>query len=672
MMLNPPKTQRWSSQKWRWLIPILLLLMFLATLIWLPWQAQRMEANERQEQLIADTLWVEQAIQFQLGRNEEILRLIGNDIVYERLSPSLATDRFRQLLNSNHEILRIVWFDEHDSVISSTSELAHPAKDYTLPSHLESNRIESIRIEADNKTRCLPPALESGSKNAYLLSCQIPLIKENQRHGSIVVSYRLQGILEEMAPWWFAQDNQISLLDSDDKVLAERAAAGPGESFYTHNRTLELDGVTLTLRTNSNKSEPKLLANLLVLSVVLLSLGLLWSLIALWRDINRRLAAEGALRQQVAFRTAMENSLITGLRAHDMEGRLTYVNPSFCKMIGHPAEQVIGRIPPMPYWAPEAFEEYQERFTKMLSGSVPAKGFETIYQRANGERFPVLIYESPLVNEYGKQTGWMSSILDISELKNAQELTRQQQEKLHASARLATMGEIASMLAHELNQPLAAISSYTAGAINLIQSGNVDLTLLQSALEKANVQAQRAGHIIRSVHNFVKKTEPSREQVNIVNLIHSALPLVELQAQVSNVQVQCQLAEDLPDVLADKVLLEQVLLNLTRNAIEAMLLCPPEQRQLRIVASREPTRELTTGLASSVQIQVIDTGHGITEETAKQLFSPFFSTKSSGMGMGLKICRTAIEFHGGTLDHQNNPAGGTIFRFSLPAINTTP
>lgn len=620
-----------------------------------------MEANERQEQLIADTLWVEQAIQFQLDRNEEILRQLGKDIVQEKLKPATASDRFRQLLKSNYEIHRIDWFDEADALISSTSESPLFADDKTHPL-----RPTIPGLDNQTKTRCLEPSIEPNTKNTYLLTCQIPLIKGNQRNGSIVVSYRLQGILEEMAPWWFAQDNQISILNSDEKVLADRSAGGMGKNIYTHVRQLEFSGLNLILRTNSNKTEPKLLSNLLVLSVVLLSLGLIWSLIALWRDINRRLAAEGALRQQVAFRTAMENSLITGLRARDMEGRLTYVNPAFCKMIGHPAEHVIGHVPPMPYWAPEAFEEYQERFSLMLSGSVPAKGFETTYQRANGERFPVLIYESALVNEHGKQTGWMSSILDISELKSAQDLARQQQEKLHASARLATMGEIASMLAHELNQPLAAISSYTTGAINLIKAGSHDHELLQSALEKANAQTLRAGHIIRSVHEFVKKTESSREPVSIANLIRSVLPLVELQAQGSHVNVTYQLESHLPEVLADKVLLEQVLLNLTRNAIEAMVQSPPEQRLLRIVAGREAHGDAAGGAVDNVLIEVIDSGHGITEEIAKQLFSPFFSTKSSGMGMGLNICRTAIEFHGGTLEHKSNPGGGTIFRFSLP------
>ncbi|WP_188567567.1 sensor histidine kinase [Undibacterium terreum] len=656
-MTNFSTILNWQGQKWRWLIPILLVLLFLATLIWLPWQAQRMEATDRQEQLIADTLWVEQAIQFQLNRNEEILRLIGAEIDNSHLPPNAVLERFRTLMKSNHEIQRIVWFDENDSLLASTSDAPLPPKATLIPARGQS-------ALAHGKTQCMPPSLGTNGKNAYLLSCHIPLVKDGQAKGSIVISYRLAGILDEMVPWWFAQDNQISLIDPDEKVYADRSAGGSGKNVYTHIRALDLPGTQLSLRTNSNKSEPKLLANLLVLSVILLSIGLIWSLAALWRDINRRLAAEGALRQQVAFRAAMENSLVTGLRARDMEGRLTYVNPAFCKMVERTAEEIVGRIPPMPYWAPEAIAEYQQRFTQLLAGTVPSEGFETIYQRANGERFPVLIYESPLVNENGVQTGWMSSILEISELKRAQDLSRQQEEKLHASARLATMGEIASMLAHELNQPLAAISSYTTGAVNLLEAGNSDKELMLQALGKANTQAQRAGQIIRSVHEFVKKREPSREPVSIAAVIDESMPLIELQAQPFYVAIQLSIEPKLSPVLADRVLLEQVLLNLTRNAIEAMQANSPARRILRITAETANPHE-QDGPALIV-VSVIDQGHGIPADVAEKLFSPFFSTKSGGMGMGLKICRTAIEFHGGTLTHRDNPAGGTIFRFALP------
>jgi two-component system sensor histidine kinase DctS len=447
-----------------------------------------------------------------------------------------------------------------------------------------------------------------------------------------------------------------------------RAAGGAGRNVYIHQRALDLPGLTLTLRSNSTKTAPKLLPNLLVGSVIALSIGLLWSLWALWRDINRRLAAEGALRQEVTFRSAMENSLVTGMRARDLEGRITYANPAFCRMVGMPVQELVGRKPPMPYWAPEAIEEYQQRFSEVMAGTVTPQGYETIFQR-NGERFPVLIFESPLVDETGKQTGWMGSILDISESKRIEELNRQQQEKLQLSARLSTMGEIASTLAHELNQPLAAISSYTTGALNLMdeaaaKSGKVDAEMLKPALQKAGAQAQRAGQIIRSVHAFVKKREAAREMVHISTLVESVMPLVELQAQRFVVTIQTSIASKLPPVLADRVLLEQVLLNLTRNGIEAMQRVAPNRRTLRIVAEGDQE----SPAQSSVVISVIDQGHGISEEVRERLYSPFFSTKAEGMGIGLNVCRTAVEFHGGTLTYAANPGGGTIFRFSLPAL----
>jgi two-component system sensor histidine kinase DctS len=358
----------------------------------------------------------------------------------------------------------------------------------------------------------------------------------------------------------------------------------------------------------------------------------------------------------------MENSLITGLRARDLEGRVTYVNRAFCEIVGLPPEELVGKKPPMPYWAPEVMADYEERFAGVLSGNITPQ-FETVFQRPDGVRVPVLVYEAPLVDADGRQTGWMSSVQDITDRKRAEELNRQQQEKLETSARLATMGEMSSMLAHELNQPLAAISSYTAGALNVLErngkSGEpVNAGMLRHALEQARQQAQRAGQIIRSVHEFVKKREPRREPVTIRSVVDGVRALVELQARQAGVSLRVELQPGLPKVEADRVMLEQVLLNLTRNAIEAMGDTRPDQRVLRITAAH------TDGM---VTVSVIDRGHGIAPEVAAGLFSPFYSTKSEGMGMGLSICRTAVEFHGGTLTHAPNPGGGTIFSFALPA-----
>ena len=661
--------KRLPSRKpaWRWLLPVCLILLFLSTLLWLPLQVQRIEANERQEQLIADTLWVEQTIRFQLSRTEENLRLAGTEIAAGYLSGERLRHRLSALIRSNREIHRIVWLDAKGNSLISTG-----ADDVTLGDFPLSSRTASAEARRIKIPQYSHPALPHSATGPMLMDYHVPLFLGDTYLGSLIASYRTSSILDEMVPWWFAQDNEIVLADSDDGIIEKRASGGSGRGIYTHRRALDLPGVNLVLRTNSVKSAPKLLPNLLVGSVIALSLGLLWSLGALWRDINRRMAAEGALREQMLFRKAMENSLLTGLRARDLEGRVTYVNPAFCQMVGLAAEELVGKMPPMPYWAPEAMEEYQTRFSQVLSGTVTPQ-FETVFQRAGGERFPALIFESPLLDDTGKQTGWMGSILDISDRKKVEDLNRRQQEKLQASSRLASMGEIASTLAHELNQPLAAISSYTTGALNLInssleQSRAVDSELLKSALEKASVQAQRAGHVIRSVHAFVKKREASREVVTIRTLFDNVIPLVELQARQFFVSIQTSVAPNLPPVLADGVLLEQVLLNLTRNAIEAMQNITPERRVLRIIAKLE-----ASSTAPNVVVSVIDRGHGIPDDVMERLFSPFFSTKAEGMGMGLNICRTAVEFHGGTLTHANNPQGGTIFRFSLPAFtkNTT-
>lgn len=653
--IAPPATIP-KAKVLRWLPPLALILLVLSTLLWLPWQAQHAESSERQEQLIADTLWVEQTVRFQLSRDEQSLRLIAGEILSENLQPPRWRDRVRLLQRGSREIIRIAWLDEAGRQVASTDSEVRD-----LDSMSASTQAALTRARRSHAGVYSPPVRhQSGPPTMHYL---LPMFRDQHYRGALVATYSLPGILDEMVPWWFAQDNEIDLIDEDDSVIARRASGGPGKGIYLHAHTLDLPGVNLLLRSNSVKSAPRLVPNLMVGSVIALSLGLLWSLAALWRDINRRLATEDALRKQVAFRSAMENSLVTGLRARDLEGRITYVNPAFCDMVGLSAADLVGRVPPMPYWAAEVMEQYEERFSRVLAGNITPQ-FETIFQRANGERFPVLVFESPLLDDQGRHTGWMGSILDISDRKRIEDLNRQQQEKLQASARLASMGELASTLAHELNQPLAAISSYTTGALNLIgqpDRATGDAGMLRAALEKASEQAQRAGHIIRSVHAYVRKREPAREPVSMREVIDSVLPLIELQARPFLVMVQIQASPTLPPVYADRVMLEQVLLNLTRNAIEAMQNVAPERRVLRILVIPDDPRA-PTGLLVSVS----DYGTGISEEVAARLFSPFFSTKAEGMGMGLNICRSMIEFHGSTLIHEPNRPNGTVFRFTLP------
>jgi len=404
--------------------------------------------------------------------------------------------------------------------------------------------------------------------------------------------------------------------------------------------------------------------------VVVLCLILLFSLWALWRDISQRITLDQQLAEQSAFRKAMEDSLVTGLRARDLEGRVTYVNPAFCEMTGYRAEEMIGQTPPMPYWAPEAIENYQRRHEEVLAGTVSREGYEAVFKRKNGARFEVLIFEAPLIDASGRQTGWMSSILDITQQKKVELLNHQQQEKLQSAARLTTMGELASMLSHELNQPLSAISSYSTASLNLLQGGKFSTEDALGLLGKINQQAQRAGQVIRSVQEFVRKRPPARARVGLESLLHNVQPLVELQAAQHDVRVVYEIASPLPDIYADAVMMEQVLLNLTRNGIEAMQDTPLPERLLTIRVQPTAAAGMETAAAEigpvMLEVSVADRGSGMSPEVQTQIFASFFSTKTEGMGMGLNICRTAVEFHGGRLEFAPNPGGGTIFRFTLP------
>lgn len=644
----------------RWIIPLLLIVFSLLTLIWLPLYTQQQETGERQQQLIADSLWVEQTIQFQLSRDDESMETVGNEIINGLLTKEQFLQRLDTLFRNNREFYRVIWMNDKGQTITATDNI--PLRLTDLPAESQETQ---RRSRASRTPLYSMPVMTPQLTTPVLMDYHIPLFRDNVYIGNLVISYSVAQILNEMIPWWFARDHEIVLTDLYDKVFARRALGGAGLNVFSYRRELELPGITLVLHTNSIKSAPTLFPNLLVGSIIVLSIGLLGSLWALWRDIKRRMSTERALEHEIAFRKAMEDSLVTGMRARDLKGRITYVNPAFCKMLGMEESDLLGKSPPMPYWAPEAMHEYEARFTNVLAGHVTPQ-FETIFKRVNGDRFPVLIFESPLLDEHGQQTGWMGSILDVSEQKKAEDLSRIQEEKLQTSARLAYMGEIASTLAHELNQPLAAISSYAAGAENMVNNQQLEKATLLPALETIRVQAQRAGHVIRSVHQFVKQHKPTRTPIHIKKLFDNVSPLIELQARQFLVVTKHNIARNLPDVAGDPILLEQVILNLARNGIQAMAKVEPARRILTI--SAELTQQPSTG--EVITISVADQGHGITEEVASRLFSPFFSTKDDGMGMGLNICRSLIELHGGTLSYHDNTPNGIIFRFTLPVKHT--
>lgn len=245
---------------------------------------------------------------------------------------------------------------------------------------------------------------------------------------------------------------------------------------------------------------------------------------------------------------------------------------------------------------------------------------------------------------------------DITALKRAEELNREQEQRLARTSRLITMGEMASTLAHELNQPLSAISNYCMGCVNRLKSGQYRIEDILGAMEKASTQATRAGNIVRRIRDFVRKSEPRRSLIHISQVAEEALGIAEIEARRLGARIYTSLPPDLPEVMADRIMIEQVLMNLIKNAAEAMQEIPLDQRVIRLQACRKD---------EWIEVSVADQGCGISAAHQEELFSPFFTTKQEGMGMGLNICRSIIEFHKGRLWLDANPTGGSIFRFTL-------
>jgi two-component system, LuxR family, sensor histidine kinase DctS len=483
----------------------------------------------------------------------------------------------------------------------------------------------------------------------------------------LVASYSAPLLLKHNVGEEFQRNNQVLLLESDGTFIA-RLTAGPQPlGIYSSKAALDLPGISMVIRANSPLKAPNLPSNLLTAVLFVLGLGLCFCGAMLWQLSRRRASAEQALANQYAFRAAMENSLVTGLRARDLEGRVTYVNPAFCEMVGYSSLELTGKMAPMPYWAPEGKEDYERRYAAVLAGTITREAYETTFMRHNGERFTALIFEAPLIDHLGNQAGWMSSILDVSEQRKIEETNRQQQETIAANARLAMLGEVATALSHELNQPLAAITSYATAAENLLARQGSS-TSIAGALEKIRTQAERAGRVIKSVHDFVRYRSVEQKAVNLFDLIQRIEPMIKLQTQRAGVELVWKCPKTC-EVAGDGLLLEQVILNLTRNAVQAMeqIAAPPGLSKLSRPRVEIVITQNSDGQdAERVQIMVMDRGTGVPTDMQEQLFDAFKSNKHAGMGIGLSFCRSVMEQLGGSIQYQARPQGGSNFILSLP------
>jgi two-component system sensor kinase FixL len=380
-----------------------------------------------------------------------------------------------------------------------------------------------------------------------------------------------------------------------------------------------------------------------------------------WFRRNRR-AAAAAAEQVLAREAHLESILETvpdAMIVIDERGIINDFSAAAQRTFGYTAQEAVGRnvkmLMPSPYR--ESHDEYLARYLDTGERRIIGIGRVVVGERKDGTTFPMELAVGEMrSNDQRFFTGF---VRDLTERQDTESRLQELQSELVHISRLTAMGEMASSLAHELNQPLSAIANYLQGVRRLIErQGGEQSALIRDAVEKAATQALRAGDIVRRLRDFVARGETERRVESIAKLVEEASALALVGAKEQGIRVRTQYDLDVDLVLADKVQVQQVLLNLMRNAVEAMAGTPRRDLLLSTAAA--------DGMAV---INVADTGPGIDAEFAPQLFQPFATTKPHGMGVGLSISRTIVEAHGGRIWSEPNPGGGTIFRFTLPRVS---
>ena len=375
------------------------------------------------------------------------------------------------------------------------------------------------------------------------------------------------------------------------------------------------------------------------------------------RDITDRKAAELAQRESELRLRSILDTVPDAIVVIDAQGSIQSFSPAAERLFGYDNAEVVGRnvniLMPTPYR--EAHDSYIARYLRTGERRIIGIGRVVTGRRKDGETFPMELQVGEFA--FSGNRYFTGFVRDLTERQEAERRIQDLQAELLHASRLSVMGQMASTMAHELNQPLTAVTNYLEAGRQLLATGVGGPERINEMMEKAIAQAQRAGDVIRRLRGFVSKGETERRIQSLNQLVEEALALALVGARQRGVRASLELDHTLPPVFVDHVQIQQVVLNLVRNAIEAME--QVERRELTI--GTRGVRE--QGMA---EVIVADTGPGIAPELVDRLFQPFVTTKATGMGLGLSICREIVEAHQGRLTMAPVSSGGTVFRVTLP------
>jgi len=811
--LSPARQDRFVT-----LGPLLAVVLFLAA-VTAAFAYLRIEEIDREAEAVRrDVEYAQQRLRLRLLERQEQLMRLTRDVSNREIRLGDFVQQAESMANQHPELLAVSWVDARRRVRAIyASPSAGPAQQRQAGDTLAAGETEqTFGLVRDLRQPVYSRPLGAGSETAAsipTLQLQIPLESQGRFDGVILGEYSLDALLRFGVPPEVSARYAVALTDDQGQVMAgslppARPTAAQLLPWYQEAAVYEIPvspvGNGLLIRAQGYRASLGVVGSGFFWLVSALSVLTVWMLLGTWRHTRRRVQAQEALVTETNFRRAMENSMLTGMRALDLQGRITYVNPAFCQMTGWSEPELVGRTAPFPYWPDDDVDWLMARLDEELAGRSTSGGFEVRVKRKDGSIFDARMYVSPLIDPRGQQAGWMTSMTDITEPKRireelsnsyerfttvlegldaavsvapldsaellfanrlyrawfggdvaghlqlitqagmpavapnddlldpvdslaglpthtltaaaaenaeifvpelgkwlevrsrylswvdgrlaqmmiatditprrqAEEQAAMQAERAQTASRLITMGEMASSVAHELNQPLTAISNYCKGMVSRIERGNIDTADLVGALDKTARQAQRAGQIIHRIRSFVKRSEPNRTPSDVATIVSNAMELADIELRRHHVRLSHYIAPSLPKIMVDPILIEQVLINLLKNAAESIEQAgrPTARRRVELRVSRHQTPDQE----AMVEFAVLDSGHGLSEENSRRLFEAFYSTKAEGMGIGLKLCRSIVESHQGRLEAENLYNGdevlGCRFTFWLPATSET-
>jgi PAS domain S-box-containing protein len=795
------------------LVPLVAVLLFLASVGSAFWYLRAEEIERVQESVKRDVEYAQQRVRLRLLERQEQLMRLARDASNREIDAAEFTSRAESLVSQFPELQAVTWLDDRRGVKASyAAPSVRPSQQWLVGDVLRPGDTESnyaLARELRQPVFSQPRAADNGP--APMLELHIPLFDQGLFAGTVLGEFSIDGLMRYGTPPEVSARYALSLLDARGRLIAGNTVANPSDAnprlLPLRPRPTEYEvpvspvGNALLLRAQAYRTSQDVIGSALFWLSGALSLLTSWMLIGTWRHTRRRHQTQQALVAETNFRRAMENSMPTGIRVLDQEGRITHVNAAFCVMTGWSESELVGLEPPFPYWPESDREGLLELLQEELQGRGRPGGSQMRLKRKNGTLFDARLYVSPLIDARGQQTGWMTSMTDITEptrireqlsasherfttvlealdasvsvtplgsqellfanklyrlwfgsdsaghlnmvaqagvpasgardeelddvdllaglpidhlttaqtanneifvpdlgkwlevrsryltwvdgrlaqlviatditpRRNAEDLAAAQAERAHTSSRLITMGEMASSVAHELNQPLTAITNYCNGMASRLKSNQIDAEALLAAIDKTSRQAQRAAQIIERIRAFVKRSEPNRTPAKVATIVGEAVELAGIELRRRNVRLNHYVAARLPMLRVDPILIEQVLVNLLKNAAESIDLgnLPPARRsvELRVVPKIIDGQE-------TVEFSVQDTGIGLAPEVTERLYEAFFSTKPEGMGIGLNLCRTIVESHRGRMQAQNIYNGahvaGCRFSFWIPVLD---